>query len=358
MVAATIAVPVFDLEAAGVKTVGAVPAGLPSLQIPTFPPDLLDNLFADAAGLALISFASMMLTARSFAAKNQYDVDADRELAALGAANLAAALSQSFAVSGADSRTAMNDAAGGRTQVAGLVAAAVIAAVLLFITGPLRYVPTPALGAVLVMAGWSLIDVRSLRFLWRVDRTEFALAMIAMLGVVAVGAIKAVLVVVALTLLRFIHLTARPPMEILGQVSDLPGFHDLDRHPGATTVPGLVIFRFNGPLVFFNAAHFKRGVLAAIAQADPAPRWLVIDMVPVTLCDASGLQTAMETFRGLRARGITVALAGRMTEWLEWLDSRGWPRDDIKMLLFATLRHAFKAFQAAQAPSTPMAQSP
>src|SRR4030095_11660769 len=104
-------------------------------------------LLSSAAGIALIAFASMVLTSRSFAIKNGYDIDVDREFAALGAANIASALSQGFAVSGADSRTAMNDAAGGRTQMAGLVAAAATAAVLLFLTGPLRYVLTPALGA-------------------------------------------------------------------------------------------------------------------------------------------------------------------------------------------------------------------
>ncbi len=349
MVAAAIAVRLLDLEALGVKTIGEVPSGLPHLSVPTFPLDLLDDVFAAAAGLALVSFTSMTLTSSSFAAKNGYEIDADRELAALGAANLAAGLSQGFAISGADSRTAMNDAAGGRTQVAGLFAAAAIAAVLLFLTGPLRYVPTPALGAVLVMAGLSLVDVQSLRFLQRVDRAEFVLAVLAMLGVVAVGAIKAVLVVVVLTLLRFIHLSARPPVEVLGKVAGLPGLHAIARHPGATTEPGLLIFRFNGPLVFFSASHFKRGVLTAVAQADPPPKWFVLDLLPVTLLDATGILTAQETFDGLRARGITVVLAGRKAEWLAWLDSRRWPREQVKSPMFTTLRQAVKAFRAAQA---------
>ena len=115
-----------------------MPAGLPHLHIPTFSLELIPPLLGDAAGLALVTFSSMMLTSRSFAARNRYDVDADREFAALGMANIASAFSQGFAVSGADSRTAMNDASGGRTQVTGLVAAGTIAVVLLFFTGPLR----------------------------------------------------------------------------------------------------------------------------------------------------------------------------------------------------------------------------
>jgi len=172
MALAAVAVKLLGLEAAGVTTVGPVPAGLPPLHVPQFPLDRLRPLVAEAAGLALISFSSMMLTARSFAAKNRYDVDADQEFAALGAANIASALSQGFAISGADSRTAMNDAAGGRTRVAGLFAAAAVAAVLLFFTAPLRYVPIAALGAVLILAVYSLIDLETLAWLYRADRVE------------------------------------------------------------------------------------------------------------------------------------------------------------------------------------------
>src|SRR5690242_12000638 len=170
MIVASLTVRILGLGAAGVKTIGPVPAGLPRITIPSFPVDLLPSICAEAAGVALIAFSSMMLTARSFASKNRYEVDADREFAALGAANIAAAISQGFAVSGADSRTAMNDAAGGRTRVTGLITAGAIALVLLFLTGPLQYVPMAALGAVLVKAAFSLLDVQALKTLYRIDR--------------------------------------------------------------------------------------------------------------------------------------------------------------------------------------------
>ena len=148
------------LDAQGVAILGPVPAGLPPLRWPTFPLDHLPSLVAEAAGLALVLFTSGTLTARSFASRGGYDIDVDRELAAYGAANIASALSQGFAVTGADSRTAMGVAAGGRTQVTGLVAAAAIAIVLLFLTEPLQYVPIAALGAVLMFAAFSLFDVK------------------------------------------------------------------------------------------------------------------------------------------------------------------------------------------------------
>ena len=152
----------------------------------------LKALLGSAAGLALVLFSSGMLSARSFAAKGRYEIDADRELAAFGAANLASAVSQGFAVTGADSRTAMADSAGGLTQVTGLVAAAAIALVLLFLTGPLQYVPIAALGAMLVFASLSLFNIRTLREFWRIDRIEVGLAIVTTLSVVALGAINGI----------------------------------------------------------------------------------------------------------------------------------------------------------------------
>jgi len=251
MVVAAIAVRILGLESYGVKTVGAVPAGFPPVKIPRFPLAVIPSLIGDAAGLALVTFSSMMLTSRSFASKNRYDVDADREFAALGTANIASALSEGFAVSGAHSRTAMSDATGGRTQVTGLVAAATIAAVLLFFTGPLQYVPVAALGAVLVKAALSLVDIPSLRTIYEIDRREFGLSILAALEVVAVGAMHAILFAVVLAILRFVRLTSRPRIEVLNEVKRFPGFHSIDRHPEAVTTPGLMLLRFNAPIVFF-----------------------------------------------------------------------------------------------------------
>jgi len=342
---AAAAVRVLGLDAAGVEVVGDVPAGLPPLRLPSFPLEMLDDLLAAAAGLALVSFSSMMLTARSFASKNRYEIDPDREFAALGAANVASALSQGFAVSGADSRTAMSDASGGRTQVTGLVAAGAVAAVLLFLTGPLGYVPVAALGAVLVKAAVSLVDLGQLRVFYRIARLEFALSVIATLGVVAVGATKAILFVVILALLRFVRIASRPRIEILGEVEGHPGFHSVARHASAKTEPGLVVFRFNGPIVFFNAPYFTREVLAAADAAGPGLKWFVIDMLPVTMLDATGLYAAQDVFDTLRARGVVVAAAGRQAEWQKWAAKHGFSRAVQLTRAFPTLRQAVRAYR-------------
>ena len=343
MALAAVVVKLLDLEGAGVKTVGPIPTGLPALRIPHFPAGMLPSLLGDAVGLSLISFSSMMLTARSFAARNRYEIDADREFAALGVANVASALSQGFAISGADSRTAMNDAAGGRTQVAGLVAAATIAVVLLFLTGPLRYVPIAALGAVLIMAAYSLVDVGTLKLLYQVDRSELLLSLLATLGVVAVGAVEAILVAVILALLRFVRLVSRPRVEVLGSVKGFHGWHSIERHPEARTIPGLVLFRFNGPIVFFNAPYFKQQALAAADAAGPSLRWFVVDMIPVTMIDVSGLYMARDFIDILSARGVTFGMAGRQTEWSQW-NERHKLEKLSDMRTFPTVGAAIKAY--------------
>ena len=340
MTLAGAAVFVFHLTDFGVKTVGPVPGGLPALTLPRDNFALLPPLLAAAAGLALVSFASMMLTARSFATKNGYDIEPDRDFAALGVANVASAVSQGFAISGADSRTAMSDAAGGRTHAVGLVAAAAVALVLLFLTAPLQYVPMAALGAVLVVAGLSLIDIRSVSLFYQIDRTEAVLSGLATLGVVAVGAVNAILFAVVLALLRFIKLMSRPRVEILGKIEGLPGLHSLERHEGGQEVPGMLLFRFNAPITFFNAPYFKRELMRVVDEAGPDLRHVVVDLLPVTNIDATGLLTLTELVGMLETRGIRLNAAGRATEWRNWAQSRGFAGNRIR--IYPTLRQAVR----------------
>jgi high affinity sulfate transporter 1 len=348
MVLAGLGVRLFGLETHGVQTVGEIPAGLPILRLPHFPMGLVPNLMGDAAALALVSFSSMMLTSRSFASKNRYDIEPDREFAALGAANIASAISQGFAVSGADSRTATSEANGGRTQVTGLFAAITIAVVLLFFTGPLRYIPVAALGAVLVKAALSLVDISTSRTIYKIDRREFALSLLTTLGVVSIGSIQTILLAVILAVLRFVRLVSRPKIEILGEVPGFPGFHSIHRHPDATTIPGLMLLRFNAPLVFFNAPYFKRGILTAAGSAGSSLKWLVLDMLPITSVDATGLYAAEEIADTLRERGVVLAAAGRQTEWHVWLESRGRAAADRKIPIYSSLRDVVRAYRRAE----------
>ena len=335
----------FGLDKLGVTVLGVVPAGLPDLQLPRLHIDLLDDVAAAAAGMALVSFSSMMLTARSFAAKNRYQIDADREFAALGAANIASALSQGFAVSGADSRTAMADASGGRTQMTGLVAAATVAIVLLFLTKPLHYVPIAALGAVLAMASISLLDLHTLGRLYRLRRSEFALSLLATFGVIWVGAIHAIGVAVILAVLRFVSISAKPRVEILGQIAGISGFHATSRHPEAQTYPGLLLFRFNGPLIFFNAPYFKQQTLASIDAAGSDLKWFVLDAMPITQLDVTGYFELEDLVHTLHERGVELVIAGRKMQIINWHKKKGLSDKYFADRHYPTLRETVRVYK-------------
>ena len=248
---------IFGLAGYGVKLLGKIPAGLPAFTIPAIGRNDWEPLALGAAGLALISYNSAMVTARGFAAKNRYDIDPNREFIALGVANIGAGVLQGFAVSGADSRTAVNDSMGGKTQVTGLVTALVLALTLVFLTGPLSWLPMAVLSAVLVKAAIGLFDLSGLAHLRRVSPVEFRVCLITLFGVIIVGVLPGVVVAVGVAIVLLLVRTSRPHDAVLGRIPGTRAYGDTTTHPEAETFPGLVIYRFDSSLVFFNADHFK-----------------------------------------------------------------------------------------------------
>jgi len=299
----------FDLGTRGVRVVGEVTPGLPRLHIPSVDPEHLRTLGIDALGIALVSYCSAMLTARSFAAKNHYEIDPNQDAIALGVANLAAGLSQGFVISGADSRTAVSNAVGGKSRLTGLFAAAATAAVVLFLTGPLRYVPSPALAAVLIVAGIGLIDIATLVTLRHTERFEFWLSIATTIGVLLVGVLPGILIAVALALIRLVALTSRPGDTILGEIPGEDGYHDITGHTGAKTVPGLLIYRFDASPLFINADYFKQRVRAAVAQAAVRPRWFLYSAEAANMLDFTGAEAMDQIRRELADEGITFTVA-------------------------------------------------
>ena len=344
LVLSAVVVKLFDLQSLGVAVLAPVPAGLPALALPIVPLDTIPQLLGSGAGLALVLFTSGTITSRSFASRGGYEVDVDRELVAYGAANIASSLAQGFVVTGADSRTAMAVTAGGKTQVTGLVAAAVIALVLLFFTGPLRFVPLAALGVVLISAALSLLDFSSLRLLWRMDRRECGLSLVTTAGVVALGSINGILIAVALAIVRFVKHTARPSVELLGKEKGLPGLHSIDRHTSAKAIPGLVLFRFNAPLVFFNAEHFKQCALKAARASGEDLRWFVIDTIPISDIDINGVTVLKDLKQKLAGQNVKLVLAGRQSEIETGLRQIGEQVENVSELTYPTLRQAVNAF--------------
>jgi len=356
LVVAVAVVKLAGLEAAGVAIVGDIPAGLPRIRWPNFDPHLLQPLFGGALGVMLVSFCNAMVVARSFAAKHNYEVDADRELLALGASQIAAGLFQGFAVSGTESRTAMNHAMGGKSQVAGLVAAGAMAFVLVWLTEPLRYLPKAALGAVLIFAAIGLFDFGALRRLWRVSRAECGVALFTMLGVIVLDVLEGILWAVVVALLLLLRRSARPPDAILGRVPGLKGFHGVAQHADAAVTPGLMLYRFGAALVFYNATYFKKRVLElAIGQAEL--KWIVIDGGPINTVDSTGAEAWAALAQELRIRGVQLKLAACRTEVREMLQRSGVGAALGSDSLYPSLKTAINAFLAGQSPP-PAAEAP
>ncbi len=335
------------LEREGVAVVGAVPGGFPSPRFPPIHSGELGPLALGAAGITLVSFCSMMTTARGFAAKNGYRIDPNRDMIALGVADLASGLSRGFVVSGADSRTAVADSAGGRTQLTSIVAALAMAVVLLFLTAPLAYLPAAALAAILVSAALGLFDLGSLRSYYRVNRAEFRQSVVATLGVMTLGVLPGVLIAVGLALLRLVVLASRPHDAILGIVEGPTGAHAATQEEGGKPIPGLVIYRFESALLFFNADYFQDRARAAVAQAEPRARWFLLDAESIPLLDITGAQ-ALDTLRAdFERQGIRLAVARAKGVFRTMLEGTGLATKIGPEHLFATVREAAAAFGSA-----------
>jgi high affinity sulfate transporter 1 len=332
----------FDFARRGVAVVGVVPSGLPLPRVPSsVAPNELGTLALDACGIVLVSFCSMMPTARGFAAKNGYRIDANQDFIALGMSNLASGLGQGFVVSGADSRTAVGVAAGGKTQVTSIVAAAAIAAVLMFLTGPLAYLPRAALAAIVISAVIGLFDLVPLIYYYRVSRAEFYMSIVATLGVITLGVLPGILITVGLALLRLVSLAANPHDAVLGIIDDPTGGYASDE-PDARKIPGLTIYRYNASIVFFNADHLKDRVRALLAESSPS--WLLIDAGPSPVLDVTGAE-ALDTLRGeLAGRGIVLAIARPHGLFRTILDLSGVSERIGSERLFPTVREGVNAF--------------
>ncbi|MGL4901162.1 MAG: SulP family inorganic anion transporter, partial [Shewanella sp.] len=303
-------------------------------------------LVVPALNLAMVSFVSMMLTARSFAAKNGYDIDPDKEFRALGIANIASALSQGFAVSGADSRTAVNDANGGKSQLVSIIAAALICLVALFFTAPLQYIPSSALGVVLVIASISLIDLKALWNLRARDRSAFLLACITLFAVLFIGVIPGITLVVLLGLFQFLATVMRPTDQVLG-LDDKGVIRSMDASGKAKSVPGVFIYRFNSPLTYFNATYFKRRLLEKFVRESEPVDCIIIDAVPCfTHLDLSVMAMLADLHQLLKKRGVRLVLAGRKRQMLSWFEQAGMQVGDGGILVRPDLYLALKMNQS------------
>jgi high affinity sulfate transporter 1 len=345
VVLAIAATTVFGLGDRGVSLVGELPKGFPPLTLPVVRWSDVAPLLAGAAAIALVSLADTISTASSFAARSGQQVRGDQEMVGIGAANLAAGLFQGFPVSTSASRTAVAERAGARSQLTGVTGAVLIIVMIVFVPGLFRNLPQAALAAVVITASLSLADVPGTVRLWRQRRVEFALSIVAFLGVALLGVLAGIAIAVGLSILNVFRRAWMPYQTTLGLVDGLAGYHDVRSYPGARRLPGLVIYRFDAPLLFANATTFRDEV-DRLSRGDPAPQWLLIAAEPITDVDTTAADMLFDLDRVLDGRGQCLVLAELKDPVRRKIERYGLARQIEPEHFFPTVEAAVDAFRA------------
>ena len=343
---ATVVTSLFDLERHDVATLGNVPSGLPSFAFPSIPAHLWPGVFGAAVGIAIVAFSGNVLTARAFSRDSTDRVDADQELIALAGANAAVGLLHGFPVSSSDSRTALAGASGGSSQLTSLVAAACIALVLLVASPVLEAFPLAGLGGLVVYAAIRLIDIADIRRIFAFRLSEAAIMIAAFIGVVAFDLLIGIGVAVALGVGDLVRRIARAHDAVQGIVPNLAGLHDIEDYPEATTIPGLVVYRYDAPLCFANVADFRRRVLKAIDDETTPVEWVLLNMEANVEIDLSATDMLEELRSHLESSGIVMALARVKQDLALYLQRTGLDQRIGADHIFPTLPTALEAFRA------------
>lgn len=319
---ATAAVSVFGL-ADRLDVVGSIDTGVP---VPALPDagvrDALD-LLGPAASVALLVFSGSVLTGRSLAARDREDLDANREFVGLGAANLAAGLLQGFPANASDSRSFVAANAGGRSQMTGLIGAGLVLVTLLALIPLFRNLPNAALGAVIVLTAIRLVDLRELRRLWRVRRSDFVLALITFAGVLVFGVLGGIGVGVLASLLEVMRRAVLPHTAVLGMVAGTATYRDVEQYADAETLPGLVVYRFDAPVFFANADVFRDQIRELVRDAKVPVREVIVNAEGINDLDTTGIQMLERLLDDLEDQDVHLSWARVRTPLRNLMRSTG-----------------------------------
>jgi sulfate permease, SulP family len=298
----------FHLDERGVKLLGAVPGGLPHFGLPAVTLKDAQILFPVAISCFVMIVAQSAATSRAYATRHHQDDDENADLIGLAAANTSAGFSGTFVVNGSPTQTGMVESSGGSSQIAHLSTAGVVALVLLFLTRPLQFLPQCVLGAVVFTIALRLIDLRGLEAIRKESPGEFVLAATTALVVVFVGVEQGIVLAMALSLFRVVHHSYRPHTAVLFEGKN-GIWQSKPVVPGATTEPGIVVYRFSAPLFYANANHFSQEVRMLASTAPTPLHWIVVDAGAITDLDFSSACVVREVLQDLSADGTGMAFA-------------------------------------------------
>jgi high affinity sulfate transporter 1 len=310
VIGATLAVAFIQpLENSHPSVVSTLPQGLPAFRLPIVSLKDLRDMFSGSIAIALVAFTDTSVLSRIYSQRSGYAVDSNKELVSLGIANIATGLFQGFSVSASASRTPVAEQAGAKTQVTGLIGAMLVSILLYFAPSLLKSMPHAALSAVVICACLGQIQIYQVFRLYQLRRSEFLFSIACFFGVIVLGVIQGIFIAVGLALVAFIWRAWRPHNAVLGRVDGLKGYHDVLRHPEARRIPGLVLFRWDAPLFFANAAVFEERIQQAIALAPTPTKWVVVAAEPVTDVDITAADMLAELDNKLHRAGMDLCFA-------------------------------------------------
>lgn len=344
LLVATAVVAIFGLADQGVSVLGPVPAGLPSIAFPRISFWDWARLVPGAVAVTAITVAEGLLIGRQYAQKYKDPLDADQELFAFGAANTAAGLTGALLVGSSASRTAAMDDAGMRSQVPSLVAAGVVAVILLFFTDALAMLPNPALGGIVAFSVVKLIEVGELRELFHLRRSEFWIASTCALSVLVLGPLSGVVIAFLLSTIDVVRRAAKPRASVLTELPGAGGYYVSSGSEQAVTVPGLILFRFGGPLYFANANRFLDQVEKMLAASEMPVEWLVVDAEAISDIDTTGREALAQVIEMCRERQVVFALARAHQPVPDLLEHYGLMAEIGQERVYRTNRDAVRAF--------------
>jgi SulP family sulfate permease len=318
-----LAVAFFDLDQEGVAIVGSIDSGVPVPGVPNVTFDQFTQLLLPALGIALLAYPDSFLTARSLASTGGYTLDADQEFLAVGAANIASGVLQGIPVNGSQSRSFVQADAGGKSNLVGIICAALVLITLLLLTGLFEKLPNAVLAGIVIVAGLGLFDVKDFKALWRIRRSEFWLGAATVAAVLVLGMLGGIAFAIGLSLIVALARVVRPHTAELGLVEGTDTFRDMDRHDNAVSIPGLMIYRIDDELFFANAAFFVRDVKARLVASDPPATALVIDAEGVSDIDTTAVQQLDELIGDLTDANVEVTFARVRQPVLNMLERAG-----------------------------------
>src|SRR5216110_2821081 len=273
-----------------VKLLGEVPQGMPPFGLPAIHASDLNDLLPLALACFLLGMVETAALGRMFAIKHGYRFDANQELLGIAGANVMAGLGHGFPVSGGMSQSLVNESGGARTPLSGFIAALLMLLIVLFVSGALRYLPQPVLAAVVLMAVTGLFKVTALKHLWRADRAELVVAIAALLGVLSSGLFRSVLIGAVISLVQLLRRASRPHVAFLGRIPGTRRYSDRERHPDNELIAGVLIFRPESALVYFNVDNVCESLLDRVRAEAIAPALVVLDLSAAPRVDMHSAQ--------------------------------------------------------------------